>query len=320
MKKVLVVLLALSMVFALVACGPKEVTKTYKIGQYIGACHGTSCFSVCTAVIDETDTIVACFIDEFQYMNHTAEGVVAVPNSAEGFGKSYSGDNWLGSKRESNAYYSANMANKGKATQEYVVNMNALQDYCVGKTIADLDKGVDAITGCTFSNDIPNYVKGVVEAAKIAKESKGVEYKYTGDAPTFRLNAITAAAHGTSCFAFVAAFTDDKGTLVLSWVDEYQFMAPGEGVVAVPNSDNLAKNVVEGKVLVSKRQSNVAYSANMANKGNATQEYVVNMNALQDYCNGKAVSELEKGVDAITGCTFSSDIPNYVKAIVQAAK
>jgi len=325
MKKVLAILLALTMVFCLVACGEKEPAKktaNLQIGQYIGACHGTHCFSVVTALVDG-DTVVKAYLDEFQFMDHTKEGVVAVPNSdvADGFGASYTGDNWLASKRASNVYYSGNMAARGGATVELAANFDALQAYCEGKKISELEAGVesaDAISGCTLA-DASNYVKGVAEAAKIAQGNPAVAYEYTGDTYTVDLKGYLCAAHGTRGFTFIVVATD--GTNILgSWLDEYQFQTAGaEGVVAVPNSDDFAANVVEGQVLGSKRQCNSAYSANMAARGGATMEIAAGFDAIQTFVNGKAISELEGGVDAVSGCTLQS-APDYVKAIVEAAK
>jgi len=323
MKKVFSVVLALAMVFCMVACGEKEPeTKTaeFQIGQYIGACHGTHCFTVCTAAI-EGDKIVGAYIDEFQFQDSTKEGFVGVPNwdNAEGLGAYFTTTNVLGSKKLNNDLYSANMAAKGGATQTYVQSMTTLEEYCVGKTISELEAGVDAISGCTFSADIPNYVKGIVEAAKAAQKAEKVAYQYTGDAYAVKLNFTIGAAHGTKCFTIAAALTDGT-TIICATVDEFQFMsASTEGLVSVPNSDDFASKVKEGQALVSKKTNNAIYSANMAAKGGATQEYAVNMAAVEAYVAGKTIAELEAGVDAVAGCTFS-DASGYVGIIVTAAK
>ena len=54
--------------------GPMEL----RIGQVEGAAHGNKCFTVATAVIDTNDTIIAAYIDEYQFMDAEQEGV---PNS-----------------------------------------------------------------------------------------------------------------------------------------------------------------------------------------------------------------------------------------------
>ncbi len=321
MKKVLAVLLVLVMVLGFAACGekkPETKTANLQIGQYIGACHGTHCFSVVTAVV-EGDKIVKAFIDEFQFMDHNAEGVVAVPNSddATGLGGSYTGDNWLGSKRQSNTYYSNNMKNRAGATMEIAAGFDAIQAYYEGKTIAEIEGGADAVSGCTLA-DASNYVKGVAEAANLAQKNEAVAYEYTGDAYNFTLKEFITAAHGNRGFTYVMALTDGE-KVVLSWLDEYQFQTAGaEGVVAVPNSEDFAANVVEGSVLGSKRQCTAAYSKNMAERGGATMTIDAGFDAVQAFANGKTFAELE-GVDAITGCTLSSG-PDYLAAILAAAK
>jgi len=322
MKKVLAIALALCMIFAFAACGEKKepekktTTASFQIGQWIGACHGTKCFSVVTAVI-EGDKVVKAYIDEFQYIDHNEEGVVAVDNSDSDFGTGlYAGDNWLCSKRESDVYYTNALKNKASATMDYVENLKVIEAYCEGKTIAELEPGVDAISGCTLT-DASGYVKGVAEAAKLAKNNPTYTYEYEGEL-NVTLKMIIGAAHGTKCFSIGAALSD--GTKVIcAYVDEFQAMdSTTEGLVAVPNSDTLASNVVEGKVLMSKRTNNSIYSANMATKGGATQEYAVNMAAVEAFVAGKTIEELGS-VDSVSGCTFT-DASGYVKLIVEAAK
>lgn len=317
MKKLLAIVLALAMVFAFAACGEKKKTASLQIGQVVCAAHGTKCFTIATAVV-EGDKVVKAYIDEYQYLDSSKSGVVAVPNALDekGLGQYFvNAPTVLASKKDSNTFYSTNMKNNGGATQEYAVNMAAVEKFCEGKTIAELGK-VDAVSGCTFT-DASGYVKAIADAATAAQKNEAVTYEYEGDL-NVTLKMINAAAHGNKCFTVAAALSD--GTkVILSYIDEFQFMSStGKGVVAVPNSDSFAANVAEGQVLGSKRYSNSFYSDNMKNKGGATQEYAANMDALQKFCNGKTIAELEKA-DAITGCTFS-DPSGYVAAIVQAAK
>jgi len=329
MKKVLAILLALAMVFCFAACAKKEEAKkeepvapskktaSLQIGQIIGAAHGTKCFTVATAVI-EGDKVVKAYIDEYQYLN--GDGVVPVPNAdnAEGFGAYMITDNKLASKRDSDVYYTNALKTKAQATMDYVDNLKAVEKYCEGKTIAELSKGADAVSGCTLT-DASGYVKIVAEAATAAKKNAAVTYEYEGDLTGLTLKMVNAGAHGTKCFTIATALTDGK-TIVLSYIDEFQYMTEGaEGVVAVPNSDNFKDYVKEGSVLGSKRYSNVYYSNNLKNKAQATMEYVANLDAIQNFINGKTIAELEKGVDSVSGSTLT-DAPNYVKAVVQAAK
>lgn len=319
MKKILSVLLVLTMVFALAACGekkPEVKTASFQIGQVVTAAHGTKCFTVATAVI-EGDKIVKAFIDEYQYMK--GEGVVAVPNgdNPDGLGGSFTTESVLGSKRDSDAYYTASLQSKAGATMDYVDNLNTIQAYCEGKTIAEIENGADAVSGCTLT-DASNYVKAVADAAKAAKANKAYTYEYTGDAYNVSFKMINTAAHGTKCFTIAAALTDGE-TIIVSYLDEFQYMTEGaEGVVPVPNSDNFKSYIKEGSVLGSKRYSDVYYTNNLKNKAGATMDYVDNLNTIQDFVNGKKIAELGS-VDAVSGCTLT-DASNYVKAIVDAAK
>jgi hypothetical protein len=96
----------------------------------------------------------------------------------------------------------------------------------------------------------------------------------------------------------------------------------------VPNSDeSFGTNVIEGKILVSKRVNNDGYSAGMATKAGSTVMIADNYNFIQDYVTGKTVAELEKlvamspeeVVDAISGATLA-DSQGYIKSIIAAAK
>jgi len=170
MKKVLSLVLALTLaLFSISALAEDAI----KMGQVDYAAHGTKCFAVLTVAV-QGETIVGAYIDEFQWM--TKGDVEAVPNSDEGFGESYPEGKVLASKRVNSEYYSANMANAG-STVALDVNYKAIEDYVVGKTIAELEaelegktaeEMVDAVSGATLVDTL-GYVQGLLEAAKAAK-------------------------------------------------------------------------------------------------------------------------------------------------------
>lgn len=329
MKKRLSMLLCVVFVLAsLAGCGAKETS--LQMGQVLYGAHGDKCFSVITAVVSG-DKIMNAFIDEYQYFG-VADNITGVPNSDGGFGTSFPEGKVLGSKRVNNAYYSANMADKAGSTVELVANYKAIEAFATGKTIAELEAAVngkeatevvDAVSGCTLV-DTAGYLAGVIEAAKAAQKNTAVAY--AGDATKLVLNQVDAAAHGDKCFTVTSVLTDGK-QVVLSWIDEFQFMgADAEGVVGVPNSDGgFGTNFPEGKVLGSKRESNVYYSANMAEKAGSTVELAANYDAIQAYCNGKTVAELQElvkkeataVVDAVSGCTLV-DTTGYIGTIIEA--
>ena len=304
MKKILSGFLAIMLACTLTACG-KE-THDLQIGQVLGAAHGTKCFTVTTVVL-EGETIVDVVIDEFQYMDSTT--TTGVPNSenfktAEGY--------HLVSKVENNTVYSQNMATKGGATMEIAAGYKAIEDFCIGKTAADLE-GVDTVSGATLT-DTAGYVAEVAKAAKAAAETEAVTYE--GSIEEGALKVVLGAAHGTKCFTLTAAYAVE-GTVVLSYIDEFQYMDPAT-TTGVPNAENFASYVTDGTHLVSKRVNNETYSNNMATKGGATMKLADGYDAIQNFCNGSAVADLE-GVDAVSGCTLV-DTAGYVAEIVKAAK
>ncbi|MGN0505838.1 MAG: hypothetical protein ACI4FZ_04710 [Lachnospiraceae bacterium] len=329
MKKKLAALLCAILVLASFAgCGAKETS--LQIGQVVYGAHGTKCFSVITAVVSG-DKIVKAFIDEYQYFG-VADDITGVPNSDAGFGESFPEGKVLGSKRVNNGYYSSHMAEAAGSTVELVSNYNAIQSFAEGKTISEVEAAVngkeatavvDAVSGATLV-DTPNYLLGIVAAAKAAQNNTAVSFK--GDISKLSLNQVDGAAHGTKCFAVTTVLTDGE-QVVLTWIDEYQFMdKAAEGVVGVPNSDaGFGDNFPEGKVLASKRQSNVYYSAHMAEAAGATVELAKNYDAIQAYCNGKTVAELKElvakdktaVVDAVSGATLV-DTAGYIQTVIDA--
>lgn len=270
--------------------GPIEI----RIGQAEGAAHGTDCFAVATAVVDADDTIVAAFLDEYQFLDAQQEGV---PNS-EAFieAGSVAEGLVLGSKRKNDIYYSGYMQSAG-ATMMIAENFDEIQSFAVGKTIAELEElagksseeVLDAVSSATLT-DTPGYLGVIAEAAKAAKGNPSVSYE--GDRDALLLNVEEFAAHGDKCFTLAAALTDGE-TVLLSYLDEFQFLdGEQEGV---PNSEGFteAGSILDGKVLASKRTNNAYYSESMKGAG-ATMEIAANFDAIQEFVNGKTFMELEE--------------------------
>jgi len=101
------------------------------------------------------------------------------------------------------------MKNRAGATMEIAAGFDAVQAYCEGKTIAELEGGVDAISGCTLA-DASNYVKGVAEAAKIAQKNEAVAYEYTGDAYNLTLKESITAATNLAVFFHSLSSTEPE--------------------------------------------------------------------------------------------------------------
>lgn len=305
-----------------------EIEGGLQLGLAYAAAHGTKCFTQAHAVV-QGDVIVAAFLDDFQFVAADA-GLEVLPNSDKEFGQGYAEGKALASKRSVADYYSKNMADKAGSTVRIDDNFDAIQTFVVGKTIAEVETlatgdaqaAIDAVTGATLA-DTAGYLGAIVQAAKNAQETQAVEF--TGDSANLKLNVIYSAANGENCFTAAAALTDGD-TIVLSYIDEFQFMDAGEGIVGVPNStEAFADGYAEGKVLCSKRTITEVYSTMMANYAGSTVAIQDNYNAIQNHVNGMTVTQAqalagdENAVDAVTGATLVNTA-KYVGAIVEAAK
>ena len=190
MKKMTAVLLSLLLLVSAVSAFAAD---GIRIGQVQYAAHGTSCFAVITAVVQD-GTVLAAKIDEFQFMGSREDiAAVGVPNSNDKFGANYPEGQVLGSKRVNNDLYSLNMQRAGSTTQ-IAANFNAIEDYVAGKTIEELEAAVEGVESAAFVDtvtgattvDTLGYVKGVIAAAKAALAETGTYtfYNKTGEKVT----------------------------------------------------------------------------------------------------------------------------------------
>ena len=193
MKKVIALLLsALLLLSAASAFAEGEVL----LGQVDYAAHGAGCFAVITVALQD-DVILAAKIDEFQFINDREDlAAVGVPNSDASFGENYPEGKVLGSKRVNSDLYSLNMQRAG-STVQIAANYNAIEAFCVGKTIAELEEilggytaetkadFIDAVTGATTADTL-GYAQGILAAAKAAKAATGTYtfYNKTGETVT----------------------------------------------------------------------------------------------------------------------------------------
>ena len=308
-----------------------EIEGGLQLGLAYGAPHGNKSFGEAYAVVKD-DVIVAAYIDEFQFVAADA-GLNTVPNSDTDFAAGYAEGQALASKRDVADYYSQLMTDHAKATVRIDDNFDAVQNFAVGKTIAEVEAvangdkaaAVDAVSGATLV-DTAGYLGLIAEAAKNAQGTQAVEF--SGDSSALKLNVAYSAAHGTKCFTVGAAVTAGD-TIVLSYIDEFQFVAADAGLNTVPNSDaaeGFAAGYAEGKALASKRMVADYYSKNMAEKAGSTVRIDDNFTAIQNHVNGMTIAEAkalaEKGegaVDAVSGATLA-DTAGYVSAILAAAE
>lgn len=139
--------------------------------------HGDKSFATVTVAMDG-DKVAGTFVDEFQYTDPKDFG--GVPNSDKEFGKGIKDNQVLASKFANNEAYSALMKDHGKATQTWMKNIEAIDAFAKGKTVAELEAAVkelepedakvaDVVSGATFA-DTKGYLESIIEAAKKAAE------------------------------------------------------------------------------------------------------------------------------------------------------
>jgi hypothetical protein len=193
MKKFLKLLLALGLVAGFAAgCSSDSDSGSggsssgdIKMGRANFAAHGNKSFAVAVVAMDG-EKIVGASMDEFQFMNKSADGVVPVPNAdaTDGFGAGFADANKpLASKLDSTKYYSENMKKEVGSTVPLHENYAAIEKYVTGKTVAELEKElgkydadnedekakfIDVVSGSTLA-DTYGYVSAFVEAAKNVK-------------------------------------------------------------------------------------------------------------------------------------------------------
>lgn len=296
--------------------------------------HGNQSFAS-TFVVMDGETVFDVIIDEYQFMED--DDWDGVPNDDESFGEGYNEELTLVSKRENNDDYSAMMTDIAGATTSYNDNLDAVQDFAIGKTIAEIEEAIseldglgeddeiaDVVSGATFV-DTNGYLQAIVDTANDGYEFVGVEVENLDNA---ELVYSLEAPHGDKAFAIVAVLHDGD-TVLAAAMDELQFLNP-ESFEGVPNSDErFGENFAEDVVLASKMENDEAYSANMSNAG-ATLSYGENMLAIIEFALGKTANEIEEAVselddlgeddaiaDVVTGATFV-DTEGYLEAILDA--
>ena len=303
------------------AAAPAATGEPIELHRAYGAAHGEKCFT--QAVVAVADgVVVAANIDDYQLMDKATS--VCVPNTDSDFGAGFAdATKGLASKSDNHEAYSAHMAEKAGATQDWLVSIQAIEAYLTGKTVEELteavQQGVDTIAGCTLA-DAAGYLALAVSAA--TDETLATTGVYDGDPSTLEMGRANTGSHGHYGFANVVTLSQN-GVMCAASIDEFQFLDPTtEGVVAVPNSDaGFGEGYVAGKVLASKSQSNVAYSAAMAEKAGATQDWLVSMQAIEAGVAGVPVmNTVGLGVDTISGSTLTSTTSYAASCGIAAVK
>lgn len=295
-------------------------SKTVTLHRGYAAAHGDKCFTEVVVATAEDGTILAASVDDYQYMASSTEGITPVPNS-DGMKDNVVADTVLMDKYSNSPAYSKVMAAKGGSTQEWAKSMNAIEAYAVGKTANDLNAttGVDAVSGATLADTV-NYLKAIATVSQ--SNDLTTTGTYSGNASDLKMGHVLAAAHGTKAFASAVSLVQGS-TVVAASIDDFQYIDKSTaGITPVPNSDGgFGQSYANNMVLMSKSVNSAIYSQNMKTKGNATQEWLTSMKAIESFIAGKTVSDLGNvtGVDAVSGATLQ-DTAGYVKAAVSAAQ
>ena len=180
-----------------------------QIGQAYAAVNGTRSFTEAVAVV-QNDVLVGAYLDDFQF-NDAKPEVVGVPNSDAAFGADYAEGQVLMSKRENTGFYSQLMTDYAGSTVSIDANFDAIQEFAVGKTIAELKavaakgaEAVDAVSGATLA-DTAGYLSALVQAAEAAQSNAVAPFE--GDVRQLELKVVYSAANGDNCFTSGAAVT-----------------------------------------------------------------------------------------------------------------
>lgn len=327
MKKTRFVALLLVIVLAISMLSLADM-KTVTLHRGYAAGAGERSF-VRALVLTSEDKVLAAHIEEFTYTK-SGEKVVPVPNFdvEKGMKAGSKEDMTLISKR-SDLSYSEMMKEYAKATLTVGENLDIIQNFVAGKTIAELEeilakaepnKAIDAITGATATS-APEYIRAIVETAKSDKFASSAELE---SVEGLSIKAQLGAAHGTKSFADIGVVLSE-GKVVLASIDEFQFMA-GEGVPASAGKfgEGYADNA---SPLASKLVNAEQYSKKMSEKAKSTVSLGDNYKAIESFAIGKTGAEIldfagkqEKGkaVDAVTGATLV-DTVGYLTVLGQAA-
>lgn len=289
MKKFVAIILALTMVFALCACGAKEAD--YKLGMGVSLSTDSSKTgnaqvdaTVAAVVTDAAGKIVACRIDCAQSKMDITDG--AVDTAATFKTKMELGDDY-------------GMVAYGNAIAEWDAQAKAFESYVVGKTAAEVqgletvvnDSGHNVSTdeallaGCTM--DITAFMDAVVKACN---DTKGAAFKSDGKF-TLGVAAITAADESE------AATADAEG--IVKMYTEYGAAVVGaDGKVLAATTDATQPQIAinaEGEVTGTtfkgtKMELGADYG--MVAYGNAVAEWDAQARAFADYTVGKTAADI----------------------------
>lgn len=296
MKKLVAILLLLSLVMGLAACGG-PAAKEYKLGMGTTVSLASSSdtkaqvdATIAAVVLDKDGKIVACRIDVAQNKMDVTDGQV---DTAKTFL----------TKFELKEDY--NMVAFSNATLEWYEQAKNFEDYCVGKTAAEIS-GIETVVndeghtvavdeslyaGCSIS--ISEFQEAVVKACN---DEQGQTFTASGDI-TLGLAINSTADEST------AATAENNG--VVKMYSEYAAVVMGaDGKIISALTDAIQPQITidENGAIVdttfrgTKRELKEDY--NMVAYSNATLEWYEQAKNFVDYAAGKTPAELQ-GVETV---------------------
>ena len=331
MKKTIAMLLALTMVLALAACGSSApAAQEYKLGMGISLNMDSSDTNnaqvdatVAAVVLDKDNKIVACQIDCAQNKMDVTDG--AVDAAASFLSKYEKGDDY-------------NMVKFSDATLEWYQQADNFEQYCIGKTADEIlgiattinDEGHTVATDETLYASVSISISDFQEAvAKACNDEQGMSFT-TGDAFTLGLAINSTADESTAATADadgVVKMYSEFGAVVLG--------ADGKILAALTDATqpqitiNTAGEIVETKFNGTKRELKEDY--NMVAYSSATREWYEQAASFVEYAVGKTPAELQgtettlndEGHQVVTDETLyasvSISVDGMINVLVKAA-
>lgn len=168
MKRFLQVFLIVAFVFLLAACNGKEAD--LKLGHAFYATEDDGGIKVVAVVLDGEE-IIDVFLDELYFFNEDDNAKELTGGNGR-LSNGYAEGKVLGSKRINTKIYTKSMEVAG-SKQQISESYDAIEKYCIGKTVADLEDVIndgewDVISGSTLTGNL-GYLQAIVEAAKAAE-------------------------------------------------------------------------------------------------------------------------------------------------------
>ena len=318
MKRILSLVLLLTLLCTLFACGkknpdntpdngnetPDNGTTTYELGigmvvENTASTNSSAEATVAAVITDANGKIIACRLDAIQMKNLFKDGAVDTT-------KTFSTKVELG-----DAY---NMVTYGGAAAEWYVQAKTFETFVTGKTLSEVtaittnDEGkTEQIAGCTI------IVTGFIEAiTKACNDTCAVTFE-AAKAPTLGVSIAGAISDKSNAEAELVKLEATMDAAAVAMVD-------GKVVAATLDCAAPSFTYVEDANTVSftatKRELGDAY--NMVTYGGAIAEWYVQAQTFANTTVGKTAAEVaEITIEGVAGCTIYAG--SFKTALTKAA-